>query len=789
MLKYAACALLAPAAVLSVFATAAARPVDPRAVLSLSVNSVPYGDVVVYLRGADILAQVSDLKRAGLKGFAGRRETIANEVFVSLASLKPGISFEVDVKRVALVMTAQPSYFATTVLDLEAIKPPKGIQYSHNPSLFINYSFDVHNLEQFSSFDEAGLSLDGKYLLQSNLFRNFDGTLARGLTNIIWDDRPNLRRWTLGDSVAVTTDPIAGEATIGGISLQKNFSLDPYFISFPQQGFAGTLLTPSTVQVYRNGALIKQEMLPPGNFNLQNIPLGAGAGTTQIVIRNALGQVQQVQTPYYLNTQALAPGINEYQYDVGAIRRNFGTTSFQYSGLAYQAFQLHGFTQWFAGGYRFEGENGNLNGGPEFVLSLPIGALGGSAAASYDGRFTGEAARLTYAYLLSPAFSHALTAQNFGAELQVMSPRYTNLSLQALQDRPLYTLTAFGGFAIGPWITLVPEYQYAKSRDVGPSQSVGLTFQVSLPFNSSLFFAVNYASQPGAQGSINLSANLTFSFGERSNVSVMYDHQSGAQSGNGNLAGFQVQRSLPLGPGYGYLLQGASGQQQQRGTADLQDRTSYGFYEADLERRNGQDTSDFTISGGLAALGARVFPTFPIQDGYALIRTPGVSRVDGTLYNQPMGRTDSKGDLLVPNLIPYFGNELGINEQKIPINYEIDSTKESVAPPFRGGAVVTFPVRPTQAVTGKLEVVVAGKAVIPAFGELSVTTAGRTLTSPIGKGGEFYLDSPSPGDHPARVEFARGVCDFTVDIPKAKAPSFNLGTLRCLMPPPSQRHS
>lgn len=761
-------------ALLSAFSTAAAQPRDPRAVLSLGVNGVPKGDIVVYLTGADVLAPVADLQTAGLKGFAGRRETVGKGLFVSLASLAPGVAYEVDVTQAALRITAQPDYFATTVVDLQGVKPPAGIRYSRNTSLFINYSFDVNNLKQFSSFNEAGLSLAGKYLLDTTLFSTLGGRLVRGLTNLTFDDRPNLRRWSLGDSLAVTTDPLGGSLTLGGFSVRKDFALDPYFLSFPQQSLSGTLLLPSAVEVYRNGTLVSRQMLPPGNFNLQNIPVSAGAGLSQIVIRNILGQVQQTQSSFYLNTQALAQGLSQYQFDVGLVRRNFGTTSFQYSGLGYQAFYRRGLTSWFTAGGRFEGEGGRFNGGPVFALSPPIGAFGGSAAASYDGSFAGFAATLTYSYLLTPL--------NLGAQAQLMTPRYTNVSLVAAQDRALYQVSLFGGFAVGPWVTFVPEYNHARFRDAGPSQSAGLTLQFELPLNFFLIVGTHYMDQRALGSSINLSANLTFSFGEGSTASAIYDHQAGAPSGNGDLVGLQLQKSLPLGPGYGYLLQAQSGQGQQRGVADLEYRSNYGFYQADLAERNGQDMSDLIFSGGLVALGGRVFATQPIRDGYALIRTPGLSGVAGTLYNQPMGQTDSQGDLLVPNLIPYFGNELGINEHQIPINYEVDSTKEIIAPPLRGGAVATFPVRPIQQVTGKLEVAVARVPVIPAFGELIVTTPGRMLTSPIGKGGEFYLDSPPPGRHPARVEFQRGSCDFAVDIPKSKALSLKLGTLRCVMP-------
>lgn len=56
---------------------------DRRAVLGLILNEQPKGDIVVRLRGADILALVEDLENAGLGHFDGHRETLADRPFVS----------------------------------------------------------------------------------------------------------------------------------------------------------------------------------------------------------------------------------------------------------------------------------------------------------------------------------------------------------------------------------------------------------------------------------------------------------------------------------------------------------------------------------------------------------------------------------------------------------------------------------------------------------------------------------------------------------------------------------
>jgi hypothetical protein len=70
---------------------------------------------------------------------------------------------------------------------------------------------------------------------------------------------------------------------------------------------------------------------------------------------------------------------------------------------------------------------------------------------------------------------------------------------------------------------------------------------------------------------------------------------------------------------------------------------------------------------------------------------------------------------------------------------------------------VTFPIQRTQSFTGMLEVETAGKSVIPAFGQITVTFEGEEVLSPIGKSGEFYLENLTSGRFQAKVELKR-VC-------------------------------
>ena len=233
----------------------------------------------------------------------------------------------------------------------------------------------------------------------------------------------------------------------------------------------------------------------------------------------------------------------------------------------------------------------------------------------------------------------------------------------------------------------------------------------------------------------------------------------------------------------------------------------------------GQDSTSLAISGGLVGIDGHVFATRAVQDSYALIKVPGLKDVTGYNSNQSVGKTDANGNLLVPDLLSYYGNDLSINDHDIPIDYSVEATNRIVATPYRGGGVVTFPVQRLQAITGRLEIENAGNSekqsvsegkqtvaaapavinkdlapvssrqiVIPVYGELSVTvketesTKSKEFKSPVGQHGEFYLENIPAGNWHAVIDYQGGQCKFIFAVPSSKERFIRMETVKCILP-------
>jgi outer membrane usher protein len=748
-----------------------------RAILQLSVNGVERGEVVVLLRGGDVLLRVTDLERAGIRGVAGTRETVAGVVHVSLASLAPAITFEMDERALALRLTAEPGLLPATVQDFLQSRP-SALIYSQDTSAFVNSAVSGINFERWTWTGEAGLSIRNT-LLYSTAFRDEDGALSRGLTNFTVDDRRRLIRYLVGDRVD-TTGPLGGSVLLGGVSVAREFSLDPYFIRFPTVGLSGAVLTRSTAEVYVNGQLLRREVLPPGPFELRNLPAPVGTGAAEVVLRDAFGRQQVITQPFYFTSNLLLPGVQEWSYDLGFKRDPDATGFGEYGAWAALGRHRVGVTDNLTVGARLELGADLVSGGPLVTIRLPVGEVELAAAGSHADVEKGWAASLAYNYA-SPFFS-------VGWAVRHLSDHYVTTSLKAPEDRPRFEATAVVGFPVTSRATVTLQYTYTDFRDAPPQDRVSGSVSVRLTDRANLFVTASHARPPHLESETTVFTGLTYYLGYATTASA--SHEEGR---NFRTSALEAQRSLPLGEGVGYrarvqraeqdLPQFDGGIGDRRvdygGLGQLQYQGRYGFYEASYERTGNRDNSVLTAAIGLVAIGGSVHLSRPVQDGFALVDVPGVRGVRATLDNQDVGRTNSRGQLLVPNLLPYYGNRIGITPEDIPIDHSIGFTERLVGPPFKGGAVVTFPARRVQAFTGAVVVDVAGRTVTPAYGQLTVTAGAETFESPIGHEGEFYLENLPPGRHPAVIDHKDATCRFTLEAPVSPASLVDVGTVRC----------
>jgi outer membrane usher protein len=740
---------------------AAQSPADQLAILTLRVNELIKQESTVILRGDDVLVAAEDLEKAGLVSPSGEQSAIRGVNYLSLSSLANVLSFKVNDEQLSLDLTVQPVALGANVIDFKSTRPAN-IEYRTETSGFFNYALNLRNFDRLDSFSEAGVTVKDS-LGYSSLGRTSDGSVIRGLSNWTVSHRENLNRMVLGDRL-VQSDVLGGNLTLGGFGYYREFGLDPYFIRNPGLQFSGAVATPSTVDVYVNGQLIRRVSLPPGQFDLRNLPVPTGSSDTRLVLRDAFGREQEISSQQYYTSGLLKQGLHEFSYNLGARRDHLGVSSWDYSQPVLLARHRYGFTDSLSAGFRLEGSTRLGSGGPSLTMLLPIGEMELAGAASVDDGRAGGAAFLGYNYI-GRSF-------NLGGSARFLSPRYATTSLAADDDRARLEFALSGGFSIAQRIGVTFQYLLSNWHHDERAHRFRVTTSTPLTRYIQIFFDAFYNYQT-ARNSIDVNTGLTFLFNDITG-NLSYGNRSGTSTGIAS-----IQRSLPVGPGYGYRFQANTSGEQYALDGLLQYQGAHGRYEAGYTRLDGQDTSLLSTSGGLAYVGGSFFATRAVQESFAVIRVPGLSGIRGYLNNLEAGATDSRGNLFVPSLLSYYGNKLSIAPKDIPLNHNVEVVDRIVAPPYRGGALVEFSAPRIQRVVGKTIVAKDGKEIVPAYGQLTLSANGKSFDSPLGKEGEFYFENLQGGRYQGLIEHKDMSCEFTLEIPQSPDELIRLGSVRC----------
>ena len=731
---------------------------DQRAVLELIVNRVPSGESLVVLRDHDALVPVATLQSAGLRNFSGTRDTVGGQELVSLKSLAPGVAFSVDEIELRLTLSASPDLLGQTVRDLWSGRPAN-LVYRKDTSSYVNYSANWHSNRQFDLFAESATSVRGASFYNSMSANR--QSVTRGLTSVTLDQQRQMRRWTLGDSFAYS-GPLGGDAWIGGLSITKEFAIDPYYVRYPTLSLSTPIAVPSVMEVYVNNQVVSQQTVAPGRLDIRNLPLTMGRNDARVVVRDAFGQTRELSSTYYLTSTALAKGVQDYQYNVGFRRFGVGDRNWDYRTPVVLARHRVGVTNAFTAGGRMEMHPGRLlNGGPSVNLRLPFGQVETSGSLSRRGEQWGSAAYGSFTYT-----GHPIGA---GGSLMFASPRYATLTANPINEDPRRQGSVFASVALARAVSVSLQHTQTRLYQGLSRDRSSLLTSVHVSRSAEFMASVTYVRDERGPRK-EAYAGLTVLFG-RASASVAQVHDS-----RGNRVTMDAQQPLPVGVGYGYQFRAEGGTiSNVNGVAQYQG--AHGRYELRQETIGGESATTLSTMGAIVGIGGNVFATRPVEDSFALVRVPGVEGVRTFASHQEIGKTGRRGDLLVPDLQPYYGNVLNIADGDIPLQYAVPDVGVTLAPPYRGGAVAVFDVQRVQRVLGKI----LGTDDRPfVYGELTVTNMnGRSFGSPVGNDGSFYFENLHAGSYAAVVENRTGRCTFTIEIPASSETVINLGKVRC----------
>ncbi|HUP47504.1 MAG TPA: fimbria/pilus outer membrane usher protein, partial [Thermoanaerobaculia bacterium] len=567
-------------------------------------------------------------------------------------------------------------------------------------------------------------------------------------------------RLVFGDAT-VFGDELGGSGIIGGATVARNFDLDPYFIRFPSMSLRGMAATPAQVEIYVNGVLVDRRSVPPGPFEIGNIPAASGTSAATVVVRDAFGREQTHSSSFYYSTSVLGRGLSEFTYSAGMVRNTAG--SFDYDDPVLFALHRYGVTDNLTVGGRLEATGSLVSGGPSVALASSLGEIDLKlAGSSSDGR-QGAAAHL--------GFRRLSRRTNFGGTIRLRSREYVNFSMPVERDRPLEEATLFASY-LPWWGNIGLQWTSANMRDSGERRRLALLTNIVLGDRANLLFSAGRVEENDEQfGEYFVGFSIRPYRTATLNVS--------AQSREGvSTVSTELQRPTPVGTGWGYRVHSSTGTGETTSNASVQYQNDFGRYEVGIDPQHPGDAA-LSAAGAVVYQAGKIVPTRPVAQSFALVRVPGVAGVRVYLSNQLVGLTDRRGELLVPNLLPYYGNRLRIDDRDVPMTHDIQVIEKTIAPPPRGGALVVFPAREVRAAIGSVVVKTAAGEVVPAYGEIRIEREGTVDSSPIGGQGDFYFENVSAGSYDAVVEYEGGTCSFVIRVPTTSGDVIEIGRVVC----------
>jgi outer membrane usher protein len=482
------------------------------------------------------------------------------------------------------------------------------------------------------------------------------------------------------------------------------------------------------------------------------------------VVRDILGREQIIIQPYYVAPSLLKQGLQDYSYELGFLRRKFGTKSNNYGQPLAVVTHRQGINKQLTGEFHGELLGHQQTIGLGGVLLAPdVGVFSGSLAMSHSRKGVGG--------LLKFGIHHKNRLFSFGANTQLASQRFAKLGMLPKELAPSQISRIFANLSSKSLGNFSVNYMQQYLRNQNENKILGARYTRKVGSKGNLSLSMNRFLSGDAKTAFYL--NLSMTLGNRTQTNISTSTQSGHQQ-----ASLRVSRKRPEGSGIGYGLTVGLGELDPH-EVKLSTQNKVGTHTLIAKQSQGQTELRGNASGSVAFLGGGAFLGRHISDSFAVVQVPGYSGVSIYSDNQFLGRTDNNGNVVVPGLRSYQRNSVRIEQDDLPFDTQIDAVQMDAVPHFRSGLLLKFPVKSLRGAL--LTVVLKNGEPLPAGAQVQII--GDNIVEnelfPSGYRGEVYLTGLAASNR-LIVTLEEQSCEFMVLLPETTEPLPYLGTYTCI---------
>ena len=538
--------------------------------------------------------------------------------------------------------------------------------------------------------------------------------------------------------------------------------------------------TPSTIDVYIGDNRILRQAVGPGPVDISNLTYLAGRRDVRVVVRDAFGRERETTFPFYFADRGLAAGVHDYNYGVGALRRDLSGLRGSYGNPMLSAYHRVGLNDVVTAGAELQASRDVGNAGPGVTLRMDrLGILSVAALASYDRvrDRTGGAAALGYTFI-GERWSGGLFARAATRE-------FTPVGLLADGQPPPQSDAGFSfSYTSARYGTFTASASERRPRFEERTRNFSLGYSYSINRSWQLQALLRRSDGPRSERE----AFISLQYSDGTHLGRATYRESAEQQG----ALVQFGTYQPIGEGLGYTLTAESVRAPEGDRTTLTPEfiwnTPYAALQGSVIQTQETSTGStsayqLSLSGSIATVGGQVGFSRVAEDSFAVVRiVPPIPGVRVYLNEQPMGRTDGAGRLFLPRLVSSIVNGISIDDRDLPLERSLDKRVANVVPWPRGGVVVDFEAPVRRSIDGVFffrrgdswrPLVNAIVRVAAPSGEMLVQT---------GNAGEFYLEGLAAGDHRGTVELEGRSCSFTLRVPASDEAQLRLPNVQTCSP-------
>lgn len=582
---------------------------------------------------------------------------------------------------------------------------------------------------------------------------------------------------------------------LGGLQASRDYGMRPDLVTLPLPVISGTAQVPSTIDIFVNNVKTYTNNLPVGPYNIANVPGITGAGNAIVVLRDQSGREISQALPFFTSPSLLAPGLLDFQAQIGFPRFGYGSDAFSYGPWPLAiASGRYGISKNFTAEGHLEAGAGLINSGAGMVTNF--GALGVLSLASRTSLFDG-----VLGHMLHGSFETKLGPLSLSLGSQRTVGRFEDLvSVTARMNNHPYDITRLriedlkfdaAGF-LDKGAALASRVPKAMDRitigiPVTALQgSLGLSFVNLKTAQSerSRILNATWSQMIGEAGSLTISAFTDLEKPGSAGIFAGYSTPIGrgfqgsvgmSSNRQGSYGTAEIDKPLGREVGdWGLKLRDTEGREASTRTLVASYRSNLARLEGTVEQATGRSRASFEAEGGIVLTTGGIAMGQRVQQSFAVVDT-GAPNVPVLHDNRSVGKSDWQGLVLVPDLVPHQKNRISIDTLDLPVGAQIGNTNEVVVPNTHAGLRVDFKVdTDARAVIFTLHDA-AGKPLQAGLQGKLVETGENFV---VGYDGQAYLDN-ARDKNTVKVDLLGTECIATFELNKSEAGIPTIGPFVC----------